>query len=134
MKPRAIIFDFDWVLCHLKPESERNNHTWDELPIKGMLYLIDSIDSRFLDIIVLTWRKEKYRNITSDWLYTYGIPFKELIMQEWHTAKKNHVFKREKLLELKEKYDILCVVDDNPDMSEVCKDLWINLLKVEINW
>ena len=51
-------------------------------------------------------------------------------MQEKSQADKNHIFKREKLIELKEKYDIIAMFDDNPDLIPVCKELWILLLQV----
>lgn len=127
MKPTAIIFDLDWTLCELKPDSERNNHTGNEKPIEWMIEIVNSFEN--IDhIIILTGRKEKYADITWKWLDR--VDFSELIMQEWRTAKKNHVFKREQLEKLKERYDILAVVDDNPAMIEVCRDLNIILLQV----
>jgi hypothetical protein len=38
-------------------------------------------------------------------------------------AKKNHIFKREELIKLKERYDIVALFDDNPDLVPVCKEL-----------
>jgi hypothetical protein len=49
--------------------------------------------------------------------------YNELIMQEGSTAKKNHIFKREELIKLKERYDIVALFDDNPDLIPVCKEL-----------
>ena len=129
-KKKAVVFDLDWVLCELKPESERNNHTGDE-KCTDFLYNMYMGYSHY-HTVVLTGRKEKYREITESWLYNNDYHFDEIIMQEWHTAQKNHIFKREKLIELKQKYDIICVVDDNPEMIEVCNDLSIPLLHVNM--
>lgn len=69
MKPKAIIFDLDGTLCHLKPDSERNNHTGDEKPIESMIYLIRSIlQLDHIKVIVMTGRKDKYFDITVKWL------------------------------------------------------------------
>ena len=45
-------------------------------------------------------------------------------------GEKNHIFKHKKLIELKEKYDIIAMLDDNPDLIPVCKELWIILFHV----
>lgn len=128
MKPKAIVCDLDWVLCELKPESERNNHTGNELPIENMVYLIRKFDN--IKVLILTGRKEKYRGKTMSWLSDYCI-WSEVIMQWKSQADKNHVFKREKLIELKEKYDILAVIDDNELVWDVCLELWILFLHVK---
>lgn len=44
-------------------------------------------------------------------------------MQPGSVAKKNHIWKEEKLLQLMEEYEIMALVDDNPDMQDVCKRL-----------
>ena len=85
------------------------------------------VDTR---IIVLTGRKEKYRKLTEKWLYDNDFMIDEIIMQSKSQADKNHIFKREKLIELKEQYEIIALFDDNPDLIPVCKELWILLLQV----
>lgn len=51
-------------------------------------------------------------------------------MQMKSTADKNHVFKREQLQKIQERYDIIAVIDDNPELIDVCRDLSITLLQV----
>lgn len=124
MKQKAIIVDLDWTLCELKEFDDRYNHTWDEKLIDYMYeelykewFLLD------VDIIILTWRKEKFREITKSWLINNFVWFDRLIMQEGSMAKKNEVFKEEQLKELMEEYDIHMVYDDNPKVWEVCQRL-----------
>lgn len=80
----------------------------------------------------MTGRKEKaYRDITWKWIEKnlYYMPCK-LVMQEGSQAKKNHIFKKEALQKLQEEYDIIALIDDNPDLIPVCKELKILLLQV----
>lgn len=133
MKPRAIIFDLDWTLCELSDSSNPYNHDWEEAIIPEMyqiwVWVRFTCDTR----IILTGRKRKdFWEITEKWLEKNWFCYTELIMQEWSTAQKNHIYKREKLIELKEKYEILALVDDNPDMIPVCKELGILMLHVKL--
>lgn len=128
MKTKAVVLDLDGTLCELKPESEQHNHTWNEKPIDFMYHVYLGMVA--FKLIILTGRKEKYREITEKWLYDQDIMFDELIMQEKSQADKNHVFKREKLIELQERYEIVAMVDDNPMIIPICKELWILLLHV----
>lgn len=128
MKPKAVVFDLDWTLCELKLESERNNHKGDEKSI-DILYPIYCWLTHY-QIILLSWRKEKYRDVTKKWLHDNDYHFDEIILQTKSTADKNHIFKREQLQKIQEQYDVIGVIDDNPDMIEVCRDLSITLLQV----
>jgi len=42
-------------------------------------------------------------------------------------AVKNHIFKKEQLILLKNKYDIALMIDDNPELVPVCEELSIPL-------
>lgn len=126
---KIIVFDLDGTLCHLNPEQDRNNHTWDEKPIESMVYLVKQLMQTDIKVIVLTWRKDKYFSITVQWLFRQWIPV-EVVMQTKSKADKNHIFKEEQLRKIQENHEIIAMVDDNPAMIEVCKKLWILLLTV----
>lgn len=136
MKPKAVIFDLDGTLCTLSDSSNPYNHDWEEVIIPEMLKIVEAMD--YLGVytqntytIILTGRKRKeYWEITEKWLQDNIVPYSELIMQEWNTARQNHTFKRDELIKLKERYDIIAVFDDNEAMKEVCKELGILLLHV----
>lgn len=46
-------------------------------------------------------------------------------MQEKSQADKNHIYKKEKLIELQKEYKIMMVYDDNPEVWKVCEELKI---------
>ena len=132
MKQKAIIFDLDGTLCELWDSANPYNHDGEEVLIYGMSRIYSSMkfwyDTR---LIIMTWRKRKeYWVTTVNWLEKNSIEFDKLIMQEWNTAEKNHIYKEKELIKLQERYDIVAMVDDNPDLIPVCKKLWILLLTV----
>ncbi len=131
-KAKCIIFDLDWVLCELWDSANPYNHDGEEYVISEMKYIFDKI-SYFEknNIMILTWRKKKeYWDTTEKWLSDNWIDYDRLIMQEWSTAEKNHIYKEKELIKLQERYDIIAMFDDNEDLIPVCKKLWILLLQV----
>lgn len=139
MKPKAIIFDLDGTLCKLSDSSNPYNHDGEEVIVPEMRFILNSMTEGDYavdapEIIILTWRKRKdYQKVTIKWLEDNDIYHTKLIMQEKSQADKNHIYKREKLIELKEKYDIIALFDDNEDLIPVCKELWILMLHVHLN-
>ena len=132
-KQKAIIFDLDWVLCELWDSVNPYNHDWEEIAIPEMEFMFQALwyFDEEVEMFVLTGRKYKeYWKTTQLWLDRNHMFPRHIFMQEGSTAEKNHIFKKKKLEELKEKYEILFMVDDNPDMIQVCKELWITLLHV----
>jgi FMN phosphatase YigB (HAD superfamily) len=128
-KSKCIIFDLDWTLCELRDKPY--NHDGEEYLISDMhkiwVWVRFTCDTR----IILTGRKRKeYGEITKKYLMDNDIFYKELIMQEWNTWEKDYIFKKKELIKLQERFDIVAMFDDNPDMIQVCKELWITLLHV----
>lgn len=137
MKPKAIIFDLDWVLCELWDSANPYNHDGEEYVISDMKWIFDSFwcnyafRSKQANIIILTGRKKKeYWEVTEKWLFDNEFIHSELIMQEWSQAEKNHIYKEKELIKLQERYDIVAMFDDNELLVPVCKKLWILLLQV----
>lgn len=129
-KPKCIIFDLDWTLCELWDSANPYNHDGEEISIPWMELIYELLEER-IHCIILTGRKRKeYWEVTEKWLEFYWIPYLELIMQEWSTAEKNHIYKEKELIKLQERYDIVAMFDDNTDLIPVCKKLWILLLTV----
>ena len=130
-KPKCLVFDLDWVLCELWDSSNPYNHDGEEYVITEMKYILESFASYEDEVIILTGRKRKdYWKITEKWLDDSDIYYDKLIMQEWSQGEKNHIYKEKELVKLQERYDIVAMVDDNPDLIPVCKKLGILLLQV----
>lgn len=126
---KILVVDLDGTLCHLKPDSDRNNHTGQEKPIENMVYLIQQLIWTDIKVIIMTGRKYKYFDITVQWLVSHWI-LVEIIMQTKWQADKNHIFKEEQLRKIQENHEIIAMIDDNCDLIPVCKKLNILLLTV----
>lgn len=130
MKRDIFVFDLDGTLSELWDSANPYNHDWEEASIHWMELLYNYVEEHS-NCIILTWRKRKeYWVITEKWLEFNEISYLELIMQEWSQAEKNHIYKEKELIKLQERYNIVAMVDDNPDLIPVCKKLWILLLQV----
>lgn len=78
-----------------------------------------------VDIIILTWRKERFREITEKWFIENQIWYDRIIMQQGSIWEKNHIYKEKVILELIEEYDILMMYDDNHIVWDICRNLKI---------
>lgn len=132
-KSKCVVFDLDWTLCELWSSANPYNHDWEEIAIPEMEFMFQALwyFDEEVEMFVLTGRKYKeYWKTTQLWLDKNHMFPKCIFMQNWNTWEKNHIFKKKKLEEIQEEYNILFMVDDNPDMIQVCKELWITLLHV----
>jgi len=131
LKPKCLVFDLDGTLCELWESANPYNHDGEEYVISEMKYIFETFENTLTKIIILTGRKRKeYWKTTELWLDRNFIFYEELIMQEWSTAEKNHIYKEKELVKLQERYDIVAMFDDNTDLIPVCKKLGILLLTV----
>lgn len=124
MKQKAVIFDIDGVLVEdsalLPYKEEKHNAEAPKLPITSLGDHLAKLcfRSRY-HIIVLTHRPQKIYAETTSQLLGQGLFWGlTLIMRDDNDNRAPEVYKEEKLLELKERYDIAFAIDDN---IKICK-------------
>lgn len=67
-------------------------------------------------VIILTARKDRWRELTSNWLETHDVPHHELHMRKDDDNRPDRIIKEEILLELRERFEIVGAFDDNPSV------------------
>lgn len=79
--------------------------------------------------VISTARSERVRFQTAKKLWQYKIGFEEMYMRGLNDCREAKEIKREHLLKIKEKYDIVCFIDDDLGNCEMARDLGILSLR-----
>lgn len=114
--------DDKWDYFHANCNSDRVNVFPNIIPfIRGFG---DNVVT-----VILTARNEKVRFQTAKKLWQYKIGFEEMYMRESDDYRPAEDVKKDHLQKIKEKYDIICFVDDNLGNCEMARDLGILALR-----
>lgn len=133
MKTKCYIFDIDHTLSmpvkrwpYDSCEEDEKIQSIDLLILALNVMKHKNPDAYDIKIIILSGRKEKYHlRETKKWLAFNLVWYDELILNDTDPCVKGHEFKKIKLDELKKKYNILGVFDDELDVHLICTHLWI---------
>lgn len=126
-KPTAIIVDVDGTLVntadivHLvlnKPKKyDQFHHASVFSEPHG--WVVDEVREHFLlghKVIIVTARKDRWWELTSNWLGANKVPYDELHMRKDDDNRPDRVIKEEILFELRERFEIVHAYDDNPNV------------------
>jgi uncharacterized HAD superfamily protein len=126
----AIIMDLDGSLGnhehrkHLstkKDWEEYNALAFQDQPVRGMMELMAGMFWRGHEILVCTGRFERMRQTTNMWLQKYHIHVDHLFMRPNEDMGSDWTVKQRQYDEhIKDKYDVLFVVDDRKSVV----DMW----------
>ena len=140
-KHKAMIVDMDGTLVDtsslhdLLREIRRPDGTWDrdgllqfnertrECPaIWETVDICEGYWSQGIDVVVMTAREEKHRSLTKTWLHKYCVPYKALYMRADGDLRSDREIKKDLLEEVREYWDVVFAIDDNPSIIELWKD------------
>jgi phosphoglycolate phosphatase-like HAD superfamily hydrolase len=126
-RARLVVWDLDGVLAdvrHRLHHVERYPKEWDAFftaapsdPVleAGRLLLGRHVEEG-LAVAYLSGRPERCRADTTDWLTRHHLPKGEVYLRPDRDHRPARVVKLQHLLRLAERYDIVEVVDDDPDV------------------
>ncbi|MDH5721958.1 MAG: polynucleotide kinase [Alphaproteobacteria bacterium] len=133
MTKKTIIFDIDGTLAeitHRRKFLEQEKKDWksfndkmgDDTPNDPVVELYKTLwETGKYEIIIISGRTEKYRELTEQWFIWNDIPFETLHMRPNGDYRADHIIKEELLERFKsEGKDILFVVDDRQQVV----DMW----------
>jgi hypothetical protein len=120
--PKAIIVDIDGTLARMK---DRGPFDWmkvgQDTPIKENIDMVNGMYDRGYAILIFSGRDAVCMDQTRDWLDVNGVPFCWLTMRKEGSFEKDVVVKERMFNEAKERFNIVGVMDDRP---QVVRGLW----------
>lgn len=139
-KPRAIIVDLDGTLTN----SDHREHLIDQGKYDEYFDLVgsDTLNEWCADlikeyiathkVILLTGRPERVREITVKWLDVYDVPFDLLFMRQPEEREQGFIYKQ-RVYEtfLEPNFDVRMVLDNDPKICEMFRDLGIPALQYD---
>jgi len=133
MTKKTILFDIDGTLAeitHRRKFLEQEKKDWksfndkmgDDVPNAPVVELYKTLwESGKYDIIIVSGRTEKYRELSEQWLAWNEIPFERLEMRPNGDSRADYIIKGELLDKFRaEGKEILFVVDDRQQVV----DMW----------
>lgn len=132
MKP--VIVDIDGTLAdceHRRHHVEGEKKDWDaffegmdaDVPIQGVVRLVEALDRMRHPIVLITGRYERYRQRTIAWLLKWGIPYDQLIMRPEGTIDISDVdLKRSIFRENFRAGDILFTIEDRASVVKMWRE------------
>ena len=140
----AYIFDVDGTLANVDPYlhyvrgSNRDYEAFHEAPVGALpnIEVVEMLNHAFFDqmhIIIVTSRKEKWRGLTSYWLAKNDIGHHALYMRSDDDNRPDYEVKKDILLKIKNHWNVIHAVDDNPNVIRLWEDHGIPTTKIG-NW
>lgn len=129
-KPTAWIFDVDGTLADVREfrhyvltkEKDFNKFHEHSIYAPAHKHVVDMVHKAKNDghaILVVTARKSRWRNHTAFWLADNGIPSDALFMRGDKDGRKDYEVKKEILEVIKQTWNVVHAVDDNPKIIKL---------------
>jgi hypothetical protein len=131
--PYAIICDVDGTLAHMSGRGPYDSSKYDtDVVDQAVKSIVNSYyrDSSY-EVLITSGREEKYQQVTSEWLVRNGVSFSRLIMRPTGDNRQDAIVKKE-LYEkhIKDKYNILFVLDDRNRVVDMWREQGLKCLQV----
>ena len=144
-KPKAIIVDLDGTLVemeHRVPLVRQNPPDWknfmEQIPSDKVNHwcheLLKAFSLREYKIIIITGRGERFDGLTKQWLADHSIRYDEYYSRKSKDRRDDALVKKEIYLEqIKNRYDILFVLDDRLSVVKMWRDE-LGLITLQPDW
>ena len=141
IKPTAHIYDVDGTLANVDPYlhhvrgSNRDYNAFHEASIDALpnFEVVEMLNQSFFDqrhIIIVTSRKETWRGLTSSWLAKNDIGHHALYMRSDDDNRPDYEVKKDILLKIKNHWNVIHAVDDNPNVIRLWEEQGIPTTKI----
>lgn len=132
-KPKAVICDLDGTLALFGNKNPYDRDFINDVPNQSLVFLLNSIrtsDPSGTVIIVFSGRNGRYESKTRLWLFNSGVPYDRLFMRSKFDNRKDSILKKELYEEhVKDKFNVVAVFDDRPQVCTLWYELGLPLFK-----
>lgn len=129
----AIICDLDGTLAIFGKDRNPYDRDFTEDNLNGTVAEVLRTYKEQLGnaILLVSGRKDTYREQTEIWLEKYAIEYDKLIMRKGDDSRKDYIVKKEIYdVEIKGKYNVDFVLDDRNQVVELWRDLGLTCFQV----
>lgn len=128
----AIIVDLDGTLCLHNGRSPYATELCDRDLLNTAIYnlIVNQVEQGHY-LILVSGREDKYRDLTEQWLGRYRIPWGFLYMRPTGDKRRDDIIKKEIFdREIRNKYNVLFVLDDRDRVVRLWRSLGLTCLQV----
>lgn len=132
---KAVIVDMDGTLALFGKESPYDRDmSKDKLnyPVAMIVWMLNYTDLADVRILIVSGRKNKYLKDTEKWLKKHKIIYKDIFMPRADNDNRKDVIIKTEIYEkhIKDKYEVLFVLDDRNQVVELWRGLGLVCLQV----
>jgi predicted kinase len=126
--PDVVLCDIDGTLALFGKANPYDRDFMQDEINKAVLALLHHYDK---DVVLLSGRKEKFREQTEQWLKQHGVPFVQLYMRPDNDARKDVLIKEELYYaHIHGKCNVCMVIDDRLQVCRMWHRLGLPLFRV----
>jgi len=129
--PKAIIVDIDGTLAN--NNKKRSPFEWDKVGLDEcdsvIADIVKSMEFMGYKIIIMSGRDSVCREQTKNWLADYRLWYHELLMRTEGDMRKDSIIKKELFDLVRDKYNIVLVIDDRPVVCRMWRDMGLKVLQ-----
>lgn len=128
----AIICDLDGTLALLNGRSPYDaSGCLDDILNEPIAHIVRTYADIGMKVLLCSGRDAKYRKLTEAFLQRHAIPYDALFMRRTRDFRKDAVMKTEVYnAEIRDKYDVLFVLDDRDQVVKMWRGLGLTCLQV----
>jgi uncharacterized HAD superfamily protein len=129
----VILVDIDGTVAHRVDRSPYDyKKVGSDIPDQNVVEILQCFWKSSKTLIFITGRADSCYEETYNWLINNCPPFSKLYMRKTGDSRKDYEIKKEIYeTHIKDKFNVLCVLDDRQSVVDMWRDLGLKCLQVD---